>query len=178
MDAPLWFETTVKEAKKLHLEYVTSPPSEQVAIEKKYVLGRFSPIPRAEHALESVARCEILDAIPEWLKRQVNNAGMHSTKYVMWYVLKVLQPSPDYLRIGISTDLMTKSHDIKNYPRAIEWLEIFYQKLEVAVEVNVRIEAQEVLYHLVQTVREVCYNDMKTSLIWTRLTDDEYTMTS
>eukprot|EP00971_Amphidinium_carterae_P317156 6304886-Amphidinium_carterae.1 len=73
---------------------------------------------------------------------------------------------------------MSKPQDIKSYPRAIEWLEIFYQKLEVAVEIKVKIEAQEDLYHLVQTVQEVCYNDMKTSLIWTRLTDNEYTMTS
>eukprot|EP00971_Amphidinium_carterae_P308043 6121820-Amphidinium_carterae.1 len=108
-----------------------------------YVLGRSAPIPRPEHALESLARCEILDALPDWLKRQVNLAGMHTTKGVMWFVLKVLQPSPDYLRIGISRDLMAKALDIKTYARAIEWLEIFYQKLEVAVEVNVKIEAQE-----------------------------------
>eukprot|EP00971_Amphidinium_carterae_P208522 4137201-Amphidinium_carterae.1 len=55
LDAPVWFESTVKEAKKLHWEYVTSPASEQCAIQKKYVLGRAAPIPRAEHALESLA---------------------------------------------------------------------------------------------------------------------------
>eukprot|EP00971_Amphidinium_carterae_P311575 6192669-Amphidinium_carterae.2 len=66
-----------------------------------YVLGRSAPIPRPEHALESVARCEALDVLPEWLRRQVNIAGMHTTKDVMWYTLKVLQPSPDFLRISI-----------------------------------------------------------------------------
>eukprot|EP00971_Amphidinium_carterae_P201305 3994668-Amphidinium_carterae.1 len=66
---------------------------------------------------------------------------MHSTKYVMWFVLKILQPSPDVLRIGILRDLMAqKAQDIKTYARAVEWLEIFYQKLEVAVEINVKIE--------------------------------------
>eukprot|EP00971_Amphidinium_carterae_P351289 6492027-Amphidinium_carterae.1 len=177
-DATGWFEHTVREAKKLHLEYVTSSASEQCAIEKKYVLGRAAPIPRAENAVDSIARCEILDVIPEWLKKQVNIAGMHSTKYIMWFVLKVLQPSPDYLRIGISKDLLIKPQEIRSYPRAIEWLEIFYQKLEVAVDLKVRIEAQEVLYHLVQTIKEVCYNDMKTTLIWAKLTEDEYTMSS
>eukprot|EP00971_Amphidinium_carterae_P325334 6455550-Amphidinium_carterae.3 len=73
---------------------------------------------------------------------------------------------------------MAKASDVKTYARAIEWLEIFYQKLEVAVEINVKIEAQEVLHHLVQTVQQVCYNDMKTTMIWTKLTADEYTMTS
>eukprot|EP00971_Amphidinium_carterae_P195945 3888465-Amphidinium_carterae.1 len=178
LDAPIWFERTVKEAKQMHYKYVKSSPNEQCDIERMYVLGRSAPIPRPEHALESLARCEILDALPEWLKKQVNNAGMHSTKYVMWFVLKVLQPSPDYLRIGISRDLMAKAQDVKTYARAVEWLEIFYQKLEVAVEINVKIEAQEVLQHLVQTVQNVCYNDMKTTMIWTRLTDNEYTMTS
>eukprot|EP00971_Amphidinium_carterae_P247778 4920075-Amphidinium_carterae.1 len=143
-----------------------------------YVLGRSAPIPRPKHALECLARCEILDALPDWLKRQVNLAGMHTTKDVMWFVLKVLQPSPDFLGIGISRDLMAKALDVKTYARAIEWLEIFYQKLEVAVEVKVKIEAQEVLQHLVQTVQQVCYNDMKTTMIWTKLTDSEYTMTS
>eukprot|EP00971_Amphidinium_carterae_P060019 1187704-Amphidinium_carterae.1 len=92
-----WFEATVKEAKKMHYKYVTSAPSEQCDIEKMYVLGRSAPIPRPEHALESqsLARCEILDALPEWLTRQVNKAGMHR-----WFVLKILQPSPDFLRIG------------------------------------------------------------------------------
>eukprot|EP00971_Amphidinium_carterae_P323840 6436002-Amphidinium_carterae.1 len=111
----------------MHYKYVTSSPSEQCQIEKLYVLGRASPIPRPEHALESLARCEILDAIPAWLRRQVNNAGMHSTKYVMWFVLKILQPSPDVLRIGISRDLMAKTQDVMTYARAVEWLEIFYQ---------------------------------------------------
>eukprot|EP00971_Amphidinium_carterae_P144954 2872000-Amphidinium_carterae.1 len=73
---------------------------------------------------------------------------------------------------------MSKAQDVKTYARAIEWLEIFYQKLEVAVEINVKIEAQEVLHHLVQTVQNACYNDMKTTMIWTRLTDNEHSMTS
>eukprot|EP00971_Amphidinium_carterae_P082265 1626802-Amphidinium_carterae.1 len=55
---------------------------------QEFILGRSAPIPIAEHALESVARCEILDAIPEWLKSQINTAGMHSTKDVMWFILK------------------------------------------------------------------------------------------
>eukprot|EP00971_Amphidinium_carterae_P022527 444372-Amphidinium_carterae.1 len=96
----------------------------------------------------------------------------------MWFTLKVLQPSPDFLRIGISKDLMTKATDVRTYARAIEWLEIFYAKLEVAVEINVKIEAQEVLHHLVQTVQQVCYNDMKTTMIWTQLTANEHSMTS
>eukprot|EP00971_Amphidinium_carterae_P077638 1535024-Amphidinium_carterae.1 len=176
--APRWFEGTVKEAKRLHLKYVTSSPRDQCAIEKKFILGRSAPIPVAEHALESDARCEILDAIPEWLKSQINTAGMHSTKDVMWFILKVLQPSPDYLRNGISRDLMAKATKIKTYARAIQWLEIFHAKLEVAIDVDVRVEPQEVLHHLVQTVQQVCYNDMKTSLLWTRLTDNDHSMTS
>eukprot|EP00971_Amphidinium_carterae_P166591 3301607-Amphidinium_carterae.2 len=60
-----WFEGTVKEAKRMHFKFVSSP-REQCAIEKKYVLGRSAPVPRPEHALESVAR-EILDVLPDWL---------------------------------------------------------------------------------------------------------------
>eukprot|EP00971_Amphidinium_carterae_P166590 3301607-Amphidinium_carterae.1 len=103
---------------------------------------------------------------------------MHITRDVMWFTLKVLQTSPDFLRIGISKDLMTKASDIKTYARAIQWLEIFYTKLEVAVEVKVKVEPQEVLHHLVQTVQHVCYNDMKTTMIWTQLAADENSMTS
>eukprot|EP00971_Amphidinium_carterae_P048815 961996-Amphidinium_carterae.2 len=61
----------------------------------------------------------------------------------MWFTLKVLQPSPDFFRIGISKDLMTKATDVRTYARAIdgiEWLEIFYANLEVAVEINVKIK--------------------------------------
>eukprot|EP00971_Amphidinium_carterae_P193879 3846940-Amphidinium_carterae.1 len=60
LDAASWFENTVKDAKRMHYKFVTSTPREQCAIEKKYVLGRSVPIPRPEHALESVARCESL----------------------------------------------------------------------------------------------------------------------
>eukprot|EP00971_Amphidinium_carterae_P288148 5720563-Amphidinium_carterae.1 len=73
---------------------------------------------------------------------------------------------------------MVKSAAITTYERAIQWLEVFYTKLEVAVEVKVRVEPQEVLHHLVNTVQQVWYNDMKTTLIWTTLTANQYSMTS
>eukprot|EP00971_Amphidinium_carterae_P091292 1806874-Amphidinium_carterae.3 len=161
LDAARWFERTVNEAKKMHLRFVTSTPNEQAALEKKNVLGRSSPIPRPEHALESLARCEVLDILPAWLKSQANTAGVHTTKDIVW--------------IGISRDLLAKSAAITTYGRAIQWLEVFYAKLEVAVEVKVRVEPQEVLHHLVNTVQQVCYNDMKTTMIWTTLTANEYT---
>eukprot|EP00971_Amphidinium_carterae_P288149 5720563-Amphidinium_carterae.2 len=83
IDAPEWFERTVKQAKTMHLRFVASTPKEQAALKKKYVLGRASPIPRPEHALESLARCEVLDVLPPWLKRQINTAGVHTTKDIV-----------------------------------------------------------------------------------------------
>eukprot|EP00971_Amphidinium_carterae_P338884 6476426-Amphidinium_carterae.1 len=178
LDAAPWFERTVSDAKRMHFRFASSTPKEQASLEKKYVLGRASPILRPEHALEILARCEVLDVLPGWLKSQINIAGIHTTRDVVWFTLKVLQPSPDFLRIGISKDLMARVAEIKTYTRAIQWLEIFYTKMEVAIEAKVRVEPQEVLHHLVNTVQQVCYNDMKATMIWTQLTANEYMMTS
>eukprot|EP00971_Amphidinium_carterae_P017486 344808-Amphidinium_carterae.1 len=65
-----------------------------------------SPIPKPENVLESLARCEILDVLPSWLKQKIYVAGVHSTKDIVRFTLKVLQPSPDFLRLGISRDLV------------------------------------------------------------------------
>eukprot|EP00971_Amphidinium_carterae_P068591 1358055-Amphidinium_carterae.1 len=134
-----------KKAKAQHLRFVSSNPSEQMVLEKKYVFGRSSPIPRPEHVLESLARCEVLDVLPPWLKTKINTARAHTTKDIVWFTLKVLQPSPDFLRIGICRELMAKSAALTSYAR------MFHTKLEVTVEVKVRVEPQEVLQHLVNT---------------------------
>eukprot|EP00971_Amphidinium_carterae_P181780 3606723-Amphidinium_carterae.1 len=60
----------------------------------------------------------------------------------------------------------------------IKWHQQFHTKLQVAIEVSVRVEPQEALQHLVNTVQQVCFNDMKTNLTWHTLTDDTYSMTS
>eukprot|EP00971_Amphidinium_carterae_P032260 635497-Amphidinium_carterae.1 len=73
LDAASWFEQTVKDAKRMHTSSSHRPLENNVQspIEKKYVLGRSAPIPRPEHALESVACCKVLDVLPKWLRRQV-----------------------------------------------------------------------------------------------------------
>eukprot|EP00971_Amphidinium_carterae_P146921 2911631-Amphidinium_carterae.2 len=40
------------------------------------------------------------------------------------------------------------------------------------------MEPQEVLQHLMNTVQQACYHDMKATLTWTKLTSDMYLMTS
>eukprot|EP00971_Amphidinium_carterae_P050356 992087-Amphidinium_carterae.1 len=90
-DAGDWFDATVRKAKAQHREYVSSTPTQQMMLETRYVLGRMSPI-----------RWKV------WL-------GVHTTKDIMWFTLKVLQPSPDFLRIGISRNLMIRTSSITNY---------------------------------------------------------------
>eukprot|EP00971_Amphidinium_carterae_P318621 6333278-Amphidinium_carterae.2 len=69
---------------------------------------------------------------------------LHTTMEIVWYVLKVLQPSPDLLRIGIAKDLLRRQQTLDTYEKALDWLEIFHTKLVVVIDADSHVEQKEV----------------------------------
>eukprot|EP00971_Amphidinium_carterae_P347161 6489021-Amphidinium_carterae.1 len=156
---------SVYRAKVRHKDFVLTTPELQMAMEQRYVLGRASVIPRPEHTLEGLARCEVLEILPRWLKDKIDIAGVHTMFDIVWYVLKVLQPSQDFLRSGIAKDVLRRQPGLDMYEKAF-WLQAFHTKLVVAIDADSRVEPQEVHRLLVDAMQNVCHDDITATLAW------------
>eukprot|EP00971_Amphidinium_carterae_P015804 312201-Amphidinium_carterae.1 len=130
-----------------------------------------------EHALEGLARCQLLDVLPGWLREKIDVAGVHSALDIVWYVLILLQPtSPDFLRIGIAKDLLRRPPVLDTFEKALDWIEVFQTRLVVAIAVASRVDGIHKL--LVDAMQSVCHQDVTSAFAWHKIANNCATVRS